>query len=189
MDAYLADNLKSRILRKDGTYVRSWQAEGKRKPPVGSAAFSSQDFLLGLAEGKQAMETMPAPTSERRGGRAQQGTVNRNDHLFSASRQCRRAGEQIPRRTKSALSTKPEWSNAAMSGALSPPWMFRLTSFFQPIEEGRANRFTGGKRMGHEGKLQFEDGLRPTASFADFRKMLDKYSATIRSWWWATIRA
>ena len=30
--------------------------------------------------------------------------------------------------------------------------------------------------MGYEGKLQFEDGLRPTASFADFRKMLDKYA-------------
>ena len=33
-----------------------------------------------------------------------------------------------------------------------------------------------GNEMGHEGKLQLEDGLRPTASFADFRKMLDKYA-------------
>ncbi len=30
--------------------------------------------------------------------------------------------------------------------------------------------------MGHEGKLQLEDALRPTATFADFRKMLDKYA-------------
>jgi phosphohistidine phosphatase len=30
--------------------------------------------------------------------------------------------------------------------------------------------------MGYEGKLQLEDALRPSASFADFRKMLDKYS-------------
>jgi phosphohistidine phosphatase len=30
--------------------------------------------------------------------------------------------------------------------------------------------------MGYEGKLQLEDGLRPGASFADFRKMVDKYA-------------
>ena len=30
--------------------------------------------------------------------------------------------------------------------------------------------------VGNEGKLQFEDALRPTAAFADFRKMLDKYA-------------
>ncbi len=65
LDAYRADNLKSRILRKDGSYVRVWQAEGKRKPPQGAAAFSAQDFLLGLAEGKQALEAMPAPTARR----------------------------------------------------------------------------------------------------------------------------
>jgi polyphosphate kinase len=62
LDAYLADNLKSRVLRKDGTYIRRWQAEGKRKPPAGPQAFSSQDFLLGLAEGKQALEALPAPS-------------------------------------------------------------------------------------------------------------------------------
>jgi polyphosphate kinase len=61
LEAYLVDNLKSRVLRKDGVYVRSWQAEGKRKPPTGAAAFSAQDFLLGLAEGKQAVEAMPVP--------------------------------------------------------------------------------------------------------------------------------
>jgi polyphosphate kinase len=65
LDAYLADSLKSRILRKDGSYVRTWQAEGKRKPPVGTAAFSAQDFLLGLAEGKQALEAMPVPAARK----------------------------------------------------------------------------------------------------------------------------
>jgi polyphosphate kinase len=63
LDAYLADNVKSRLLRKDGTYVRSWQAEGKRKPPAGVAAFSAQDFLLALAEGKQLMEAIPLPAA------------------------------------------------------------------------------------------------------------------------------
>ena len=65
LDAYLADNVKCRVLRKDGTYVRSWQAEGKRKPPVGAAAFNAQDFLLGLAEGKQLVESIPVPSTRR----------------------------------------------------------------------------------------------------------------------------
>src|SRR5882724_11881041 len=65
LDAYLGDNLKARILRKEGEYVRSWQAGGKRKPPAGAQGFSSQDFLLGLAEGKQALESMPAPSARK----------------------------------------------------------------------------------------------------------------------------
>jgi polyphosphate kinase len=65
LEAYLADNLKSRILRKDGSYVRAWQAEGKRKSPAGRASFSAQDFLLGLAEGKPAFEAMPVPTTRK----------------------------------------------------------------------------------------------------------------------------
>jgi len=65
LNAYLADNVKSRVLVKDGTYVRSWQAEGKRKPPAPALAFNAQDFLLGLAEGKQAVESMPAPSTRK----------------------------------------------------------------------------------------------------------------------------
>ena len=52
LDAYLADTVKARILRKDGSYVPAWQAAGKRKAPA--PGFSAQDFLLALAEGKQA---------------------------------------------------------------------------------------------------------------------------------------
>lgn len=33
-----------------------------------------------------------------------------------------------------------------------------------------------GNELGFEGKLQLEPALRPEASFADFRRMLDKYS-------------
>jgi polyphosphate kinase len=65
LDTYLVDTLKSRVLHKDGVYVRSWQAEGKRKPPAGAGAFSAQDFLLGLAEGRQAVESMPVPAPRR----------------------------------------------------------------------------------------------------------------------------
>jgi len=74
LDAYLADTIKARVLRKDGSYVRAWQAAGKRKPAV--PGFSAQDFLVSLAEGKQTIEAIPtvpepkphraAPRKERR---------------------------------------------------------------------------------------------------------------------------
>jgi hypothetical protein len=56
LDAYLADNRKARILLRDATYIRAWQPlHGKRnrRPPTGAAAFSAQDFLIGVAEGKE----------------------------------------------------------------------------------------------------------------------------------------
>jgi polyphosphate kinase len=65
--AYLSDNVKTRFLQKDGTYLRSWQSprgRGKR-PPRGAAAFIAQDFLLGLAEGKETPESIPAPKTRR----------------------------------------------------------------------------------------------------------------------------
>jgi polyphosphate kinase len=58
LNAYLADNLKARVLRKDGSYVRAWQAAGKHAPPV--PGFNAQEFLIALAEGKQAIEGIPA---------------------------------------------------------------------------------------------------------------------------------
>jgi polyphosphate kinase len=70
LEAYLADNLKARILLPDGTYIRAWQAAGgkrKQKPPAGAAAFSAQDFLIALAEGKPPL-SLPAamPARKRR---------------------------------------------------------------------------------------------------------------------------
>jgi len=59
--AYLADNRKARLLLKDTTYVPAWRATGqarKKVPPTGAAAFSAQDFLIAVAEGRQ-----PAPPS------------------------------------------------------------------------------------------------------------------------------
>jgi polyphosphate kinase len=57
--AYLADNLKTRFLQKDGTYLRAWQIQGKRKPPAGAAGFNAQEFLIGLAEGKLSLDAIP----------------------------------------------------------------------------------------------------------------------------------
>jgi polyphosphate kinase len=61
LGVYLADNLKTRLLQKNGSYIRAWQAQGKRKPPSGTAAFNAQDFLIGLAEGKSHLESVPDP--------------------------------------------------------------------------------------------------------------------------------
>ncbi len=65
LETYLADNRKARILQKDGTYIRAWRAQGKRKPPAGAAAFSSQEFLIGLAEGKRSLDEIPAVPAAR----------------------------------------------------------------------------------------------------------------------------
>ena len=65
--ALLADNVKSRFLQKDGRYLRPWQsARGRSKrPPRGSAAFSAQDFLVGLAEGTRTLEEIPVAAPRR----------------------------------------------------------------------------------------------------------------------------
>src|SRR5712671_6578326 len=71
LDAYMADNRKARILRRDGTYIRPWQSvrgTRNRKPPTGAAAFSAQDFLIGVAEGRQSADfALPdVPVRKRR---------------------------------------------------------------------------------------------------------------------------
>jgi polyphosphate kinase len=70
LDSLLADNRKARILLRDETYIRAWQPiHGKRnrKMPTGAAAFSAQDYLIGLAEGKPASTVpLPAPARKRR---------------------------------------------------------------------------------------------------------------------------
>jgi len=45
-----------------------------------------------------------------------------------------------------------------------------------PLKRAAQTASLVGNEMGYEGKLQLEDALRPTASFADFRRMLDKYA-------------
>jgi polyphosphate kinase len=65
--ALLADNVKSRFLQKDGRYLRPWQSPRGRskRPPRGPAAFSSQDFLIGLAEGTRTPEDIPVAVPRR----------------------------------------------------------------------------------------------------------------------------
>jgi|SRR5580704_16410917 phosphohistidine phosphatase len=45
-----------------------------------------------------------------------------------------------------------------------------------PLKRAAQTASLVGNEMGHEGKLQLEDGLRPTATFADFRKLIEKYA-------------
>jgi polyphosphate kinase len=65
--AYLADNVKSRFLQSDGRYLRPWQSPRGRskRPPRGSATFSAQDFLIGIAEGTKTPEEIPAAIPRR----------------------------------------------------------------------------------------------------------------------------
>jgi len=48
--------------------------------------------------------------------------------------------------------------------------------FSSPLKRATQTASLVGNEMGYEGKLQLTEALRPEASFADFRKLLDKYA-------------
>jgi polyphosphate kinase len=75
--AYLADNIKSRFLQKDGRYLRPWQSSRGRskRPPKGAAAFNSQNFLIEVAEGTATPEDLPVSVPRRSAHRASIGRV------------------------------------------------------------------------------------------------------------------
>jgi len=45
-----------------------------------------------------------------------------------------------------------------------------------PLKRAAQTASLVGNELSYEGKLQLEDGLRPGASFSDFRRLLDKYA-------------
>ena len=45
-----------------------------------------------------------------------------------------------------------------------------------PLKRATQTASLVGNELGYEGKLQLETALRPGASFADFRNLLDKYA-------------
>ncbi|MFP5209982.1 MAG: polyphosphate kinase 1 [Acidobacteriota bacterium] len=57
LPAYLADTVKARLQQPDGTYLRA--SKVFRDVPL----FSSQDFLIRLAEGKTDLDAIPAPSN------------------------------------------------------------------------------------------------------------------------------
>jgi len=50
------------------------------------------------------------------------------------------------------------------------------TVISSPLKRATQTAALVGNEMGHEGKLQIDPTLRPQATFADFRKLLDKYA-------------
>jgi polyphosphate kinase len=60
LPAYLADTVKARLQQSDGGYLRASKVL-KDTPP-----FSSQDFLMKLAEGKLELDAIPAPPTAKR---------------------------------------------------------------------------------------------------------------------------
>jgi phosphohistidine phosphatase len=46
-----------------------------------------------------------------------------------------------------------------------------------PLKRATQTASLVGNEMGYEGKLQIENALRPGANFADFRRLLEKYSS------------
>ena len=55
LPAYLADTLKARLQQPDGSYIRASKLLKDRE------AFSAQDFLMQLAEGKTDLDAIPKP--------------------------------------------------------------------------------------------------------------------------------
>ncbi len=74
LDVYLADTMKARILHSDGTYVRADQV-GRKARGAKAAGFNAQEFLIGMAEGKQSLEAIPELPAQRRGWALTSGKV------------------------------------------------------------------------------------------------------------------
>jgi polyphosphate kinase len=55
--AYLADTVKARVLRSDGTYVRLREPSRDGGPPP----FNAQDFFIAVAEGRTDADAIPRP--------------------------------------------------------------------------------------------------------------------------------
>jgi polyphosphate kinase len=53
LEAYLADTVKARLLRSDGSYVRP-------QLPAGTRPFNAQEFLIAVAEGRQNATDIPS---------------------------------------------------------------------------------------------------------------------------------
>ena len=67
LPAYLADTVKARLQQADGSYVRAG------KVMKDAPAFSSQEFLMQLAEGKIDLDAIPR---ERKAGSTSAGAQN-----------------------------------------------------------------------------------------------------------------
>ena len=72
LEAYLRDNVKARIMQRDGTYTRP-HYKGRRS----LGGFSAQQFLMDVAEGKANMDDIPseAPAVRRSRSKVREGNT------------------------------------------------------------------------------------------------------------------
>jgi len=157
---------------------------GKR-PPRGAAAFSAQDFLIGLAEGTKTPEEIPAAVPRRSSravmgrpsiGRSVFGKEYHPECLFISCAMPVREQLSTAKRTQSAVSTK---THRTMRIHRPRPGRARCAGEIivsSPLKRATQTAALVGNEMGHEGKLVLENALRPEASFSDFQKMLEKYA-------------
>jgi len=73
LHAYLADTVKARLQQADGSYIRAGKLFKEARP------FSSQDFLIQLAEGKSDLEAIPAAPAGRRAAKPSQESAHAAD--------------------------------------------------------------------------------------------------------------
>jgi polyphosphate kinase len=66
LDAYLADNVKARVLQRDGSYRYAGPPHPRKGTAKRGTGFSAQDFLIALAEGKATTQTIPVPRAPRK---------------------------------------------------------------------------------------------------------------------------
>ncbi len=64
LPAYMADTIKARLQQPDGTYLRASKVFKDAKP------FSSQEFLMQLAEGKADLDAIPKPIAAKAAGKS-----------------------------------------------------------------------------------------------------------------------
>jgi polyphosphate kinase len=73
LPAYLADTLKARLQQPDGSYIRASKLLKDQKP------FSSQDFLMQLADGKVDLDAIPTSGANRQPALAAAGKADAAD--------------------------------------------------------------------------------------------------------------
>jgi polyphosphate kinase len=64
LESYLADTAKARVLQADGEYVRASSLKRGRRSAT-QTPFNSQEFLIGLAEGKRSIDAIPQRPDRR----------------------------------------------------------------------------------------------------------------------------
>ena len=88
------------------------------------------------------------------------------------------AGERMsnPKKDEKRALDKNGIEQCGYVGRALAAWEVQVDAVISsPLKRSAQTASLVSNEMGYEGKLLFEEALRPGASFADFRKLLDKY--------------